>query len=129
MQLPALTGTFDSYTGGQPGVFDVSPEIGSLPEQLVKPLMSVLSRHTSNPDRCWFAFWDGFGGLRHEIALGPTFTVPHRSYHLLMGPLDALAESATGGGFQSANLWWPDDEAWCVATEIDLNTTYVGCDS
>src|SRR5205823_2449842 len=24
MQLPALTGTFDSYAGGQPGVFDVS---------------------------------------------------------------------------------------------------------
>jgi hypothetical protein len=26
----------------------------------------------------------------------------------------------------SANLWWPDDRAWCVATEIDFNTTYVG---
>ena len=28
---------------------------------------------------------------------------------------------------QSANLWWPDDRAWCVAAEIDLNTTYIGC--
>lgn len=27
--------------------------------------------------------------------------------------------------YQSANLWWPEDRAWCVATEIDLNTTYV----
>jgi hypothetical protein len=25
-----------------------------------------------------------------------------------------------------ANLWWPDDRAWCVATEIDLAWTYVG---
>ncbi|MFL6141792.1 MAG: hypothetical protein ACJ72N_07985 [Labedaea sp.] len=24
------------------------------------------------------------------------------------------------------NLWWPDDRAWCVATEIDLTSTYVG---
>ena len=27
---------------------------------------------------------------------------------------------------QSANLWWPEDRAWCVGTEIDLMTTYVG---
>ena len=26
----------------------------------------------------------------------------------------------------SPNLWWPDDRAWCVATEIDLAWTYVG---
>ena len=32
--------------------------------------------------------------------------------------------SAQGG--QSPNLWWPDDRAWCVATEIDLAWTYVG---
>jgi len=27
---------------------------------------------------------------------------------------------------QSASLWWPEDRAWFVATEIDLNSTYVG---
>ncbi len=26
---------------------------------------------------------------------------------------------------QSANLWWPEDRTWCVATKIDFNTTYV----
>src|SRR5690349_23203664 len=25
-----------------------------------------------------------------------------------------------------ANLWWPDDRAWCVVTDIDLTSTYVG---
>lgn len=25
-----------------------------------------------------------------------------------------------------ANLFWPGDRAWCVATEIDLDSTYVG---
>jgi hypothetical protein len=24
------------------------------------------------------------------------------------------------------NLWWPDDHAWCVASEIDFPYTYVG---
>lgn len=27
---------------------------------------------------------------------------------------------------QSANLAWPSDHAWCIATEIDFNTTYIG---
>ena len=27
---------------------------------------------------------------------------------------------------QSPNLWWPDDRAWCVATEIDFSSTYLG---
>ncbi len=25
-----------------------------------------------------------------------------------------------------ANLWWPSDRTWCVASEIDLQWTYVG---
>jgi hypothetical protein len=27
---------------------------------------------------------------------------------------------------QSANLWWPADHAWCVASEIDFQWSYVG---
>jgi hypothetical protein len=23
-------------------------------------------------------------------------------------------------------VWWPDDRAWCVETEVDLESTYVG---
>ena len=39
--------------------------------------------------------------------------------------LDAIRNSIPLN-YQSANLWWPEDRAWCVATEIDLETTYVG---
>jgi hypothetical protein len=53
---------------------------------------------------------------------------PGREYHLLGGPLEALSESAVEPGYQSANLWWPADRARCVATEIDLDTTYIACD-
>lgn len=28
--------------------------------------------------------------------------------------------------YQSANMWWAADNSWCVASEIDLNTTYIG---
>jgi hypothetical protein len=27
---------------------------------------------------------------------------------------------------QSPTLWWPDDRAWCVASEVDFHSTYVG---
>ena len=30
--------------------------------------------------------------------------------------------------WQSANLWWPEDRAWCVTTDIDFAWTYVGGD-
>ncbi|WP_413803740.1 hypothetical protein [Streptomyces iranensis] len=28
--------------------------------------------------------------------------------------------------WRSPNMWWPDDRAWCVATDIDFTYTYVG---
>jgi hypothetical protein len=43
---------------------------------------------------------------------------------LFEGSIDDATESfdAPYGspGFQSAYYWWPEDRAWCVATEIDL---------
>lgn len=27
---------------------------------------------------------------------------------------------------QTPNIWWPSDRQWCVATEVDLDSTYVG---
>ena len=29
---------------------------------------------------------------------------------------------------QTLSLLWPEDHAWCVATEVDLKTTYIGAD-
>ncbi len=114
-------------TRGQPGVYDFAPCAGSLPPELVEPLTAALTHYTTTPDRCWFAVWDGFGGTRADVRSAPAFHLLGRDYHLLTGPMGAVAESVLDPGGQSPNLWWPDDEAWCVATEIDLNTTYIGC--
>ena len=38
----------------------------------------------------------------------------------------ATASAALTMQEQTPNLWWPQDRAWCVATEIDLAWTYVG---
>ena len=55
--------------------------------------------------------------------------LPGRDYLLFTGPLAATLElgwDGPGGFFaQSPNLFWPEDRAWCVATEIDLAATLV----
>jgi len=104
------------------------PNTWSLPRSLLPPLLEVVSRHTQTPDRCWFAVWYGFGGLRPELREGPTFPTPGREYFLLSGPLERAMENLGDYPWvQSPSIWWPDDHAWCVATEVDLRTTYIGC--
>jgi hypothetical protein len=129
MQLNALTGNYRFLHEAQPGVFDRPPSQGVLPPELAGPLAAVLALHTTTPDQCSFAVWNGFGAaLRADVRSAPTFRVPFREYHLLAGPSEAAVENVDEPpARQSPNLWWPDDRAWCVATEIDLNTSYVGC--
>lgn len=66
---------------------------------------------------------------------------PERTYLLFRGPVSAA--TAIGGAvdprvssgapnrsptgpLDGPNLWWPDDRAWVVASEIDLEWTYIG---
>jgi hypothetical protein len=124
-----LTGDPDHYSNNaQPGVFDIRPDSGNLPSEVLSPLLRVLGERTRTPECCWFAAWEGWGDIRADVRSAPWFQVPGRGYHLLSGPLDAAGETVTNYPGRSASLWWPDDHAWCVATEIDLNTTYIGCD-
>jgi hypothetical protein len=59
----------------------------------------------------------------------PLFELPWREHRLLSGPLDAALEmgSVVNGVFfsHSPSLIWPDDHAWCVATDVDLRSTYI----
>jgi hypothetical protein len=129
MQLGALAGSYESLDPRQPGLFDHPPKTGTLPPESIPTLASALARHTTTPDRCWFAVWNGFGVTRKDVRRAPTFLAPQREYHLLRGPTESAAESVTEPpSEQSPNVWWPDDRAWCVATDIDLNSTYIGCD-
>jgi hypothetical protein len=55
----------------------------------------------------------------------PKFSLPHRRMHLLDGPLDALA-SFYDEHREPPSIWWSGDRSWCVSTDIDLMSTYVG---
>jgi hypothetical protein len=129
--------------------WDIEPEVGSLPRDLIERLVELVRLHTNTPEKVWFASWNGWGshrldsdsshqmlrrGLhlrlprRHENTVtAPTFDLPGRCYYLLAGPIEGALESmAIEPGWRSANLWWPDDRAWFVSTEIDFAWTYVG---
>ncbi|HEY5025919.1 MAG TPA: hypothetical protein VII76_13155 [Acidimicrobiales bacterium] len=129
MDWPSMIGTY-RQAGSIPGAPNhpgVEPTSGALPIEVSRPLVEALREETGTPERCWFAVWEGFGALSSWVEGAPTFDLPHRRYHLLVGPIETIFESVEDPPFdQSANLWWPDDRSWCVATEIDLNTTYVG---
>jgi hypothetical protein len=51
----------------------------------------------------------------------PLIEGPLRDYWLFSGPL-----GAAGALPYPPSLWWPDDHAWCVASDIDLDSTYIG---
>jgi len=107
--------------------WDDPPQEGNLPREDAERLASLLRPHTTTQDVFWFCVWEGYGyfdAKRYRDL--PRVTVPQRSYVLYRGPLDAVTSFHWGWIWQSPNLWWPDDHAWCVATEIDLPETYVG---
>jgi hypothetical protein len=138
-----------------PPPFTAGPWEGSLDLVDARLLAGIVRAWTATPDDCWFCVWDGFGwntasslvsaaaavGKPPETAVtgpradpvpapvrdGQRVRLPHRDYLLYRGPAEAVTAPArlSPGGSQTANLWWPADRAWCVATEIDLRYTYV----
>jgi hypothetical protein len=106
---------------------DARPREGSMPAEIADPLVRVLGRFTTTPGRCWFCMWEGFGFEDlNRLAAGTTarVLVSYGQDVMFTGALTVLAGSWPC--WQSPNLWWPDDRAWCVATEIDDHSTYVG---
>lgn len=124
---------------------DEQPLVGSLDHRTLPLLCDVLARHTSTPGQCWLALWIGFGKYPAAWEASPTFRLPHRQYWLFESPLAQVVEHSVAfatkqfddgdpwldrildwGHVQSPQLWWPQDHAWAVASEIDYDSTVVG---
>ena len=60
--------------------------------------------------------------------LAPQVHLEDRECILFRGPVTAATAFWLGERFQSPTLWWPADRAWCVASELDIYSTYVGAE-
>jgi hypothetical protein len=127
MEWVAITRDWSFMTQGrQAGLWDHPPSIGSLPQRTATTLAEVLRRFTQDPSDCWFAVWDGYGNDPFPPGTVPLVAMPNRAMALLRGPLSAAGSAFSSRRWpESASLWWPGDRAWCVATDIDLMSTYV----
>ena len=123
MEWASITGAWDFVqSDDQPGMWNGAPPQGHLPSHVGAAMAAILGRHTATPADCWFGVDDTWhSGSSGGLSLG-AFT-----YLLVNGPVELAAVNfAEEPVEQSANLWWPSDRAWFVATHVDLMTTYVG---
>jgi hypothetical protein len=94
-----------------------------------KPLLERASKQTARREREAIEMHGdlarGSIDVAHRAASAPKFELPGRTYLLLRALLSAVCESETEL-HAAANLVWPDDHSWWVATEIDFDSTLVG---
>ncbi len=126
MEWVAITGDWDYMCReAQPGIWDRAPSIGSLPRRQAALLAGALGHFTTTSQQCRFAIWEGYSSARYPRDGVSKVLMPYRSMVLFRGPLDAVTTWLDLGD-QGPSLWWPEDRAWCVATDVDLMSTYVG---
>ena len=115
-----------AFPGQRFPTWGMVPSEGKLPIDEGERLVAILRAHTTTPDRCYLGLWEGYGVSELNAFAGlPRLMLPHRAYFLFPGPIDAVTSLSLGDFQHPPNLWWPDDHAWCVATEIDLSETYL----
>jgi hypothetical protein len=145
------TTRFEELEGAATTQQIASPQVGTLDLADLQTLVGLLEAFTSSSQSCWFAWWEGYGWMQgppavaelgHELEqggpsggaerfpppapIGPRVEVPERALVLYRGPISGAAAFCRPPASQSPNLWWPDDHAWCVASEIDFRSTYLG---
>ena len=119
---------------GEPTLWAGSPpETGGLAEPLLASLVELLTGNTNDPESCLFGVWEGWGGVEADLQSAfvredrkaPRLRLPDRPYIVLAGPLSAAPMISNASGFEP-QLIWPADRAWCLASEIDFDSTLVG---
>jgi hypothetical protein len=152
MQWHAIVGSPD-YLNMTGSLWDgANPCRGDLAHSALSVLCDRLAEN-SEPE-CYFCLWEGYdrletyGWLKTTLAADSNVTVrdrhiftseelsrsrlhlPGRDYIVLAGPLrNALRIGSFAADWfcpQSPNLFWPADRTWCVASDIDFDSTLVG---
>lgn len=122
VQWGSIAPHFDG--SGRSGAVD--PEEGSIPETTLAAIFQLCPAD----GEVLFGVWEGYGSWTnqqdgHVLATGSY----GRSYRLFTA--DKSAHTRWPGMDpwwpNSANLIWPRDHSWCIATEIDWDSTLIAC--
>lgn len=121
------------------------PLEGTLDRETVAALAGFLRPFAQTSERSFFAIWEGYGqftpgamslltsggegvhrGPPKEVLEAERIRGVGRNYVLYAGPISSVTSFFVGFWSASPNIWWPQGREWCVATDIDLDSTYVG---
>ena len=100
----------------------------------LRTALTTLADHTTTPQRGYAAIWEGWTS-EGRIPEAPLVAIPHRRMLLVTGPVSALRDApalawygAAQGVDAGPHLAWPEDQAWCLACEVDEEIEFtVGC--
>jgi hypothetical protein len=109
-----------------------APRRGGLPPDQLAALCHLLAHFTNTPDQCFIGVWDGYGWLdTSDQSSACELRLEQRTYLVTGGSIEDARRVGwrhPNGLFQNepATLIWPADQAWFVASDPDLDSTYVG---
>lgn len=105
------------------------------PFDVVRAVLVTLASHTTTPKVGYAAVWEGWGA-NPPAPRAPRLHIPNREMLLFTGHIEALRDApalAWQEPVQSGvppHLAWPQDQAWCLACEVDEEIAFtVGCSS
>ena len=95
--------------------------------------LETLASCTTTPADGYAAVWEGWTG-GDPAPRAPRVPIPHRPMLLFTGPVGTLRDApavawyGSARGYQEPHLVWPEDQAWCLACEVDEEIEFtVGC--
>jgi hypothetical protein len=108
------------------------PQTGGLPPGQLAVLWESLARATATPERCFIGIWEGYGWLDlADPGALVELRLDQRTFLVTVGPISLatrVARCGPGGRAvdETPTILWPADHAWFVASDPDLDSTYVG---
>ncbi len=107
---------------------------GEASADAVRAALTVLGSYTTTPSQGYAAIWEGWTS-RASPPQAPRVEIPNRVMLLFTGPVEALRDApamawygSAAGILQDPHLVWPEDQAWCLACEVDEEIEFtVGC--
>jgi hypothetical protein len=128
---------FDAYVRiafPQDRAADPGNPSGEPPVDAVHAALATLGSYTATSTKGYAAIWEGWVSSA-TLPQAPRVEIPNRAMLLFTGPVEALGDApalawygSAAGVAQEPHLVWPEDQAWCLACEVDEEIEFsVGC--